>query len=139
MITDIWKSFRAMPLWVQIWVALILVPVNMASLFFVGQKWGAGIAVAAVGAMMLNLPIMLAERGLSKAMALPHVIIWGPLLVAVAWLLATGNSGLDPAFAAYLRVLLVVNLISLAFDLRDTALWLKGDRAVAGKGPAKGR
>lgn len=31
---DIWRSYRALSLWVQIWVNVILVPVNIASLAF---------------------------------------------------------------------------------------------------------
>ena len=32
LIAEIWQSFRSLPGWVQIWVAFLLVPVNMASL-----------------------------------------------------------------------------------------------------------
>ncbi|WP_228408756.1 hypothetical protein [Profundibacter amoris] len=68
----------------QIWVALILVPVNMASLLFLNEPKGMLIAALAVGGMMPNIAIMLAERGLSKMMALPHLLIWIPLLL-ILW------------------------------------------------------
>jgi len=132
MIADIWASFRALPLWVQIWVALILVPVNIASVAFVARDWGLIVAVAANGAMLLNLPIMLAERGLSRAMAWPHLAIWTPMLGLVIWLAASGNWPTG-GFATYLAVLLVVDGISLALDLRDAVHWLRGARAVAGR------
>ncbi len=132
MTAEIWASFRALPVRVQIWVALILVPVNVASLAFVGQDWGMVIAAAANGAMLLNLPIMLVERGLSRAMAWPHLAIWTPMLGLLLWLWAGGNWP-PGAFGGYLAILLVVDGISLVLDLRDAVQWLKGARAVAGR------
>jgi len=129
MILEIWKSFRAMPLWVQVWVAFILVPVNMASLYFFNEPYGLWIAFLANIAMMLNLPVMLYDRGFSKLMAFPHLIPW---TILVCWLLfarpeATG------AYDTYLWVLLVVDVISLAFDYPDAVKWWRGDRRPAGK------
>ncbi len=129
MILDIWQSYRRLPLWVQLWVALILVPVNAASLVFCGAPMGAWLAVMAIGAMLLNWVIMLVERGFSKMMALPHVLIWTPLVVLILWLLAKGD--LAPGYARYLMVLLAVDLFSLALDYADTVKWLKGERHIA--------
>ena len=39
---DVWISFRSLPVWVQFWVALILMPVNMASLFSSMNRWDSG-------------------------------------------------------------------------------------------------
>jgi hypothetical protein len=129
LIKDIWHSFCALPVWVQVWVALILVPVNMASLLFVGQPGGIWIALLANIAMLLNLPILIAERGFSRRMALPHLPFW---TVLVLWLVlarpdATGT------YATYLWVLLGIDLISLGFDYPDAWAWWRGDRAVAGR------
>ncbi|SFN34313.1 hypothetical protein SAMN04487859_10117 [Roseovarius lutimaris] len=129
MILDIWQSYRRMPLWVQLWVALILVPVNAASLLFWGAPMGAWVAILAVGAMLLNGVIMLVERGFSKMMALPHVMIWTPLVVLILWLLSWGD--LTQGYARYLVILLVVDLISLALDYADTVKWLRGERHIA--------
>ncbi len=131
MVLEIWRSYRAMPLWVQIWVALILVPVNMFSLVFVTAPVGLWVAALAIGAMLLNLVLMLIERGLSRAMALPHVLIWTPLVIWVGWMLAQGT--VSGRFATYLLLLLVVDGISLALDFRDARDWLVGNRAVAGR------
>jgi len=131
MVLQIWASFRALPGWVQVWVFLILVPVNVASLWFWTAPNGMLIAVLANGAMALNGPIMLMDRGFSKAMALPHVVIWTPLVIWLIWLLSSGQVG--GIFAAYLWVLLVVDVVSLVFDFKDARDWLRGDRAVAGR------
>jgi hypothetical protein len=42
MIAEIWGSYRRLPLWVELWVAVILVPVNAASLAFVAERWACG-------------------------------------------------------------------------------------------------
>ncbi len=126
---DIWRSYRSLPLWVQIWVMGILVPVNSAAIFFIFQPSGIWIAILAIGAMLPNIPIMLYERGLSKMMALPHLLPWS---ILVLWLLIAMPEG-SPAYTSYLWILLVVDALSLVFDIPDALKWRKGDRAVAGR------
>ena len=126
---DIWRSFRALPLWVQFCVAGILVPVNSAAIFFVLQPSGSWVALLAIGAMLPNIAIMLYERGLSKMMAWPHLLPWSAL---VLWLLLAMPEG-SAGYGAYLWILLAVDALSLAFDYPDALKWLKGDRTIAGK------
>lgn len=128
MIKQIWTSFRSLPAWVQFWVAIILVPVNMASLLFINEPMGLLFIFLANIAMIMNLPVMLFDRGFSKAMALPHLIPW-TILVGILLLNRPEASG---NYHIYLTVLLVVDLISLAFDYPDAIKWLRGDRSVAG-------
>lgn len=127
LLTDIWSSYRSLPAWVQIWVFGILVPVNAASIFFIGQPSGIWIALLAIVAMLINVPVMIVERGFSKTMALSHIPLW---TVLVVWLLVSPPAG-SQGYQAYLYVLLIVDLISLAFDYPDTYRWIKGDREVA--------
>jgi hypothetical protein len=129
-IADIWNSFRRMPLWVQIWVGFILVPVNMVPLLFLGEPFAIWVAVLSIGGMMPNLPIMLFDRGLSKRMGLPHLLIWTPLVVFVGWLLAS-DVPLSDGYGLMLAILLVVDLISLGFDYPDALKWWRGDRDIA--------
>ena len=127
MLTDIWKSFRAMPVCVQIWVAFLLVPINMASVFFIDQPSGVWVAILAIGAMMLNIPVMLYDKGFSKLMAFPHLIPWTILVLWIAFARPIGTAGFDN----YLSILLITNVISLGFDYPDALKWWKGDRRVA--------
>lgn len=129
MILDIWRSFMRVPTWVAIWIFVILVPVNLLSLVFWDVPFGIWIAVLAIGGMMPNLFIMMKERGVSKLMSLPHVIVWTPLVILVAWVLATQE--LDSTTAMFLIVLLVVDVISLVFDYVDFFKWRRGDRSIA--------
>lgn len=126
---DIYRSFRALPGWVQLWVGLVLVPVNLASLLFIMQPMAVWIAFLAIVAMLLNLPVMLVERGFSRLMALPHLLPW-TLLVALLIFARPEASG---AFAAYLWLLLATDALSLGFDYPDAWAWLKGKREVAGR------
>jgi len=128
MISEVFRSYRRLPLWVQAWVSFILVPVNAASLAFLSEPFGLWIAVPAVGAMLLNGVILLIERGFSKLMALPHVLIWTPMLGLVAWLPA---QDIAPAYRVYLLILLAVDAVSLILDVIDTRKWLSGDREIA--------
>tara|TARA_R110000851_G_scaffold61364_4_gene141474 strand:- start:1157 stop:1543 length:387 start_codon:yes stop_codon:yes gene_type:complete len=128
MILQIWQSYRRLPLWVQLWVALILVPVNAASLFFLTHPAGAWLALMAVGAMLCNGVLMLVERGFSKVMALPHVLIWTPMLGLILWLL---NQDIAESYRSYLIVLLAVDVVSLILDVIDSRKWLSGDRKIA--------
>ena len=125
---EIWSSFRRLPLAVQAWVALWLAPINIAALAFLGQRNGVLIAVLAIGGMAPNMFIMMRERGLSALMALPHLVIWTPLVVVA---LITLFSGVGSGYAIFLVLLLITDVVSLVFDVKDFAAWRAGDRAIA--------
>lgn len=127
LIKDIWGSFLAIPLWVKLWMILILVPINTVALLFIDQPFGKLIASLAILGMAFNMIPMIAERGFGKAMAIPHVILWIPLLFIVmmkALPVATGP------YWKFLVALVVIDIVSLVFDIPDSIKWLKGDRAV---------
>ena len=109
-------------------MVFILVPVNMASLFFINEPQGILIAFLAIIAMMLNMPVMLYDRGFSKLMAFPHLIPW-TVLVALLIFSRPAATGM---YDTYLWVLMGVNIISLVFDYPDALKWWRGDRAPAG-------
>ena len=71
---DILISYTAMPVWVQIWVGIILVPVHLAAILFVFQPEGLLLAFLAIGGMAPNLVLMFVERGFSRAMAISHLV-----------------------------------------------------------------
>ncbi|MEE9375150.1 MAG: hypothetical protein V3V04_02315 [Rhizobiaceae bacterium] len=126
---DCWNSFRALPTWVQIWVMFFLMPINMASILFISEPKGLLIAFLANIAMMLNLPVMLYDRGFSKLMAIPHIIPWTILVIVLIFYRPEASGMYD----TYLTVLLGANIISLLFDYPDAWAWLSGNRSVAGR------
>ena len=132
MIAEIWASFMRLPMWVKLWMVLWLVPVNLASLVFWGQVEpvsGVTVALLANLGMAFNLPIMMRDRGMGKAMALPHLVLWTPLVILIALGFATdgGASG----YRSYLAILLTTNLVSLGFDYKDAWAWWREDRGIA--------
>ena len=126
-IKDIWASMRALPLWVQIWVFVILVPVNFATISFLGEPNGVLIACLAIVGILPNVFFIFWERGFSKIMALSHIIFWIPLVAFISVTYANFESG---PFATFCIILFTVDLISLVFDIKDGLAWFKGDRAV---------
>lgn len=133
-LTDCHHSFLALPGWVQVWVGAVLVPVNALPFFFLETPTARAAAAAAVFAVLTNLPIMLIERGMSRLMAIPHLIAWLPLLPYLAARLLFGP-GLPLSEALLAMALLLVNAISLVFDVLDTWCWLCGQRDIPGHPP----
>lgn len=133
-IRTIWGSLRSLPRWVQVWVVGILIPVNVLPFFMLDTRVGLAAAVAAVVVVVTNVPIMWAYKGMNKAMSIPHLVAWGPLQVYLMMLLADAGFRAETGGAELgLAVLLVmINGISLIFDLIDSAKWLAGDRATPG-------
>ncbi len=125
---DIWNSFRSLPLWVQFWMALILVPTNMAPLFFIDQPSGWLIAILAIIGMAPNIVIITMEKGFSKLMAFPHLLPWTILIGILIFARPDGSN----QYQIVLWILLIINSISLLFDFPDAYKWWKGDRQIAG-------
>lgn len=116
---DIYRSLRAMPLWVQIWMVFILVPANLAPLAFWSEPQGPLIASLALLGMLFNVPLLWLDRGFSRRMALPHLPFWSALVILLIFARPDGS----PAYQNLLSALLVINAISLIFDYRDAWLW----------------
>ena len=129
LLTDIFISIKSLPTWVIIWVFVWLVPVNLASLFFLKEPMGIWVAVLANLGMLPNIFVMVNDRGVSKLMSIPHLLPWTLLVALILIWRPEGSS----TYNIYLMVLLVTNTISLIFDYPDSFKWFKGDRSVAGR------
>ncbi|NOY69403.1 MAG: hypothetical protein GXP53_07930 [Deltaproteobacteria bacterium] len=127
-------SFRSLPLWVQVWVAFILVPVNAAAFLFTHTPTGMAAAVAAVFVVATNVPIMLYEGGMSRLMAIPHLFAWTPLTLFIIFRLLnlTGGPAMGKPELILAATLLLINSISLFFDTLDTVKWCRGEKDVPG-------
>lgn len=131
---DIWRSLRSLPVWVQIWVVGILVPVNVLPFFLLETAVGQAGAVAALVVLVTNGPLLWMYRGMNKVLSIPHLLAWGPLEIYLLMLLAdSGFRAEAGALELGLAVLLlVINGISLVFDVIDSAKWMAGDRVTPG-------
>ena len=120
LVADVFHSFRELPTWVQIWVALILVPMNLAAFAFWSEPMGPTVALLALLGMLPNLYIMIKDRGFTRRMAIPHLPFWTALIVLIALNRPEGGA----AYQTFLNALLVINTISLVFDYKDAwDLW----------------
>ncbi len=128
----IWVSFCSLPLWVQIWVAGVLVPLNAYAFLMLDTPAGRWTAVAAFFVAATNVPIMVACCGMNRAMSIPHLVAWIPLEISLVTLLLSGRIVFsDPGFIFTVTVV-VVNGISLVFDAVDSWRWLRGERETPG-------
>lgn len=113
------KSHSELPTWVQIWMNFILGPVNLATLAFLSQPSGGLIAALSLIGMALTVAIVIVSGGFSKVAAAGHVLLWTPLVFMLAFARPEGSA----IYGVFLTVLLVVNVISLAFDFNDLRVW----------------
>jgi len=117
----IYRSFRDLPIWVQVWMSAILIPINMASFAFLDQPLGLWVCFLAVGGMIPNLPLIFFTRSFSKMLALPHLPFWTVLVCFLLFARPNGSNSYD----TYLQVLLATNFVSLIFDYVDAFKWWK--------------
>ena len=131
---SVWRSYRSLPLWVQIWVGAILVPVNGAAFFLMDTWTGVAAAVAAVFVVATNVPIMLIEGGMSRLMAIPHLFAWVPLSVFILgrFFNLVGGPPMSKKELIFAIFLLIVNGISIIFDTIDTVRWCRREREIPG-------
>lgn len=128
-------SFNSLPLWVRLWIAGWLVPVNAASIFFLGTPVGLWTAISAGLVGISNTWLALRLGGLSRALAFPHIVVWIPLCIAIAARLTGPDAGsIGRTEYIYGVVVLTTNIISTGFDLVDAYRWIAGERSVPGQG-----
>jgi len=130
MLSDIWKSYLGLLTWVKIWVFLILVPVNIASIWFVGNPGSSIIVNFAIAGLLFNAIPLWFDRGFSSAMAIPHVIFWTPLIIILVYYLMISEVFLTDHYRYFLIILMVCNLISLSFDIPDLFKWFRDRKKV---------
>ncbi|MBZ8134163.1 hypothetical protein [Afifella sp. IM 167] len=121
--------------WWVVWLGVITTISGMALLFARATRKDGLILLAVAVAVATWMSVLYAEHGMVRLLALPHVVLWTPLLVWIVWRL---GKGAYPAPYRQLVVVLAVSLfVSLLFDYADLVRWLMGDRApmVAPDGP----
>lgn len=103
---------------------------NMACIFFVWKhKQARWVAVSMGFVMIANIPIAMA-LGLVKALAIPHLFAWIPLVAYLAMQVRNGKVDIKSTFGVWVLILIVTNTISVIFDVRDTVEYLAGDRGI---------
>jgi hypothetical protein len=68
--------------------------------------------------------------GLVKALAIPHLFAWIPLVAYLAMQVRNGQIDIKSIFGVWVLILIVTNTISVIFDIRDTVEYIAGDRGI---------
>ncbi|SOH93215.1 hypothetical protein SAMN06273572_1011070 [Monaibacterium marinum] len=122
---EMWHSFTALPMWVKLWMMLILGPINMATLAYLDQPMGITIAALAWGGMLISVGILIRDRGFSKLVSGGHVLTWPPLVLLLIFARPDGSD----SYGLFLTALLLVDAVSLIFDTNDLRLWFLNRRS----------
>jgi hypothetical protein len=118
------RGMMRMPSYLQVWL-LLLVAVNaVIPFFFLGRLE----AQMVLGIMVVNailMTLLTSLTGFSRLLGLGHYP-WFPLLYFL-WT-RLDQIPADDFFGIWIRVLMIVNALSLAVDTVDTFRWVAGER-----------
>lgn len=117
---SITQSFRALPMWIYIWMTFVNVAFLTAVVF-----WPDRMATVVLLGFVATGPLLAAQiaydGGLRRILGLSHLVPWVPLLIWLIW------HRQDHMYVATLASLLAVCLI---LDVYDLWRFWRGDRAV---------
>ncbi len=124
------RSLLALPPAVMVWMVLILIPANLSGFALLDTNSGKWIAVLGGGALGVNTILVLLNGGFSRVLAVPHLVFWVPLEIVLLYRHFTAEMGATEAWVTF--CVLIINAISLVFDVVDTQRWYGGERDVIG-------
>tara|TARA_B110000858_G_scaffold194218_1_gene248160 strand:- start:1266 stop:1706 length:441 start_codon:yes stop_codon:yes gene_type:complete len=126
------EAISSEPLWLQVWVMLLVIA-NLAAIPFALTKvegaWKLrkeclAIIVSFIAAAIL-MNWMYDTFGYVRLLGMAHLIAWTPAFVYV--LMRRKELGMSTAFAKYLHFYLIVAGLSLAIDFLDVVRYFLGD------------
>ena len=113
-----------MPLGVKVWLLALIAANMVVPLFFISIR-AAQVVVLTMLASVMLMTALTAWRGFSRLLGLGH-LLWVPLLVYLWGSLP--SYPFDTGLGLWLRVLMVLNAVSLGIDTVDVVKYLRGDR-----------
>jgi hypothetical protein len=118
------KSIYSMKAPWPIWVAMLMALNMIGPLFFINTLEAKAILLSTLAGAMLMM-FLYGRYGFVRLLGLGH-IFWIPLVI---WLgTRIPETGLSTFFGMWLAMVLIANLISLAIDILDVSLYIRGDR-----------
>jgi hypothetical protein len=106
------------------WVGILVIVNGIVPLFFLSTLEGRVVLITLmVGGVLME--VLTWAQGFTRLLGLGHVLWLG----LVPWLWLRLEQHASGTFTIWLGAVIVCNVISLAFDVRDVALYLGGDRA----------
>ena len=124
------KGMLKSPIQVRLWLMLLVVFNLVVPLFFL-DRLEAQVVLAALLVSMLLMTVLTGLTGFTRLLGLGHVL-WVPML----WFLwgRLGQIPADDAFGLWIRVLIILNAISLVIDAVDVIRYIAGDRKTTVEG-----
>ena len=118
------RGMLKMPAHWQLWIMLLITANVVAPLFYL-HRLEAQVVLGAILASMALMTILTAHFGFTRILGLGH-IFWIPMLA----FLFTRISGIpaSDAFGIWIRILFVLNGVSLVIDASDVLRYIAGDR-----------
>lgn len=118
------RGILNMPGWVKPWLLSLVAANLVAPLFFLQQLEAQVVLVTLLSSMAL-MTFLTARFGFTRILGLGH-ILWVPLLGFLFFQL--GDIPANDAFGIWIRVLLVLNGITLVIDAADVIRYIGGER-----------
>ena len=118
------KGVMRLPIYWQAWMVL-LVGANMIAPMFFLNRVEAQVTLAAFLASVVLMTVLTSRFGFTRILGLGH-IFWVPLLVFL--FLRLSSIPADDTFGIWIRILLLLNGISLLIDTNDVVHFIAGDR-----------
>ena len=125
-ISDVLAQPVAVQLWVLWMTAAIFVVPGLLLRYESARREGKVILASSIVLAVLML-LWYSQVGYTRIIALPHILIWPPLL---GYLYSRRNNLASPSHVRRMTTILVLTIVvSLAFDVTDVIRYLLGERA----------
>ena len=133
-VADISNQIAALPLLFSGWLRVMGV-MNMASIFFLRRTQARWVLAALLFIIATNVPIFL-SLGLVKLGSIPHLVVWVPLVIYLARQIRSGQVDVRKPFGMWCFTVMLLDLVSVVFDVRDGVQYLLGDTAAMTQNPS---
>lgn len=123
------QAIAHLPLWLRIWIDVLLFGVFVLpfSLFIWRESRIAAVAILVADvAAGFSVSRLYGHMGYVKLLGLPHIIFWVPLAIYLFRRVRRADVPIWPR--RIISVVLVMIMISLAFDCIDVVRYLLGER-----------
>ena len=123
------EAMAAQPTWVVIWMNVLLLGgfiLPVALLIWPETRLAGLFSLLGNAANAVAVTSLYNTMGYVKLLGLPHILLWGPLVVYLVAIARRPATRVWPR-----RIALAVGAVlgvSLAFDIVDVARWLLGER-----------
>ena len=126
---DMTEHLLAQPTWLIAWL-MTMGLLHVVAIPFAFEDWRPRIMVVVMVVNILFMSALFEKYGYSRILGLSHVIFWTPLL---AYLWKTRNAHPERVWTGrFVKLSIIIILISLIIDYIDVTRYLLGDRGIVG-------